>query len=180
MKYCPKCGTQLADDAAFCSKCGTAISQEAITLQASNIEDTNKEKRIKAKVTTCIILMILAVLMSIFAGVMFYEGECNALPRQELFVTLLLWAVLSVITFVLGLLALMSAEKKGQITINFLYLFVNLATIITFMVRNPDWILFMFCLFGLVMYVPAILNIIAAVKIFHIAIMKGSETNKAR
>jgi len=177
MKYCPKCGTQLTDDAAFCSKCGTALSQEAITLQSSNIENTDKRKKIKTKSTTCIILMILALLISIFAGVMFYEGECDALPSQELFLTLLLWATLSVATFVLGVLALMSAEKKGQTAFTFIYLFVNLITIIIFIIRNPDWILFMFCLFGLVMYVPAILNIIAAVKIFHIAIMKGSEGN---
>ena len=29
MKYCPKCGAQLADEAAFCDKCGSALGQPA-------------------------------------------------------------------------------------------------------------------------------------------------------
>lgn len=29
MKYCPKCGAQLADEAAFCDKCGTSLGQPA-------------------------------------------------------------------------------------------------------------------------------------------------------
>ena len=29
MKYCPKCGAQLADEAAFCDKCGTDLGQPA-------------------------------------------------------------------------------------------------------------------------------------------------------
>ena len=28
MKYCTKCGTQLADDALFCSKCGAKVAEE--------------------------------------------------------------------------------------------------------------------------------------------------------
>ena len=43
MKFCPKCGAQLADEAAFCDKCGANLSQTAAAPQAAPAAPVHKE-----------------------------------------------------------------------------------------------------------------------------------------
>lgn len=43
MKFCPKCGAQLADEAAFCDKCGANLSQTAAAPQAVPAAPVHKE-----------------------------------------------------------------------------------------------------------------------------------------
>ena len=43
MKFCPKCGAQLAGEAAFCDKCGANLSQTAAAPQAAPAAPVHKE-----------------------------------------------------------------------------------------------------------------------------------------
>mgnify|MGYP003290844434 CR=1 FL=1 len=49
--FCPKCGTQMADTAAFCPKCGQAVKQESATFGKENSNNILPMKSTPAKET---------------------------------------------------------------------------------------------------------------------------------
>lgn len=61
MKFCTKCGQQLADDAAFCNSCGTQQPATAKTVETIPPRDHKQEALIRHRPALGILLILAGV-----------------------------------------------------------------------------------------------------------------------
>ena len=58
MKYCTKCGSEIADEAVICPKCGCAVDNVKTTASGSGIKTATKVFLILSCVSSCIMTLI--------------------------------------------------------------------------------------------------------------------------
>ena len=63
--YCPKCGTENADDAVFCTKCGNRLKTELSQITEKNIDV--EEQQLKQKIMGTLIGMAFSFAIFLFA-----------------------------------------------------------------------------------------------------------------
>jgi hypothetical protein len=91
--FCPKCGTELEEDAKFCSKCGMTVDSNVATYR----REPNRKEKAKSPSTLAIIAIIIVVVVVIAGlistifllgdGHLFGEvvGSGNLITKEELF-----------------------------------------------------------------------------------------------
>lgn len=83
--YCPKCGTQLPENAAFCSACGAGVSQKKEqVIKQSNISFTNqKSNAFSFEVIFLYVINTLCMMLCIFPWVQLKEINIPGVYQTE-------------------------------------------------------------------------------------------------
>lgn len=122
MKFCPKCGTQLADDDRFCSKCGTSVDfdvNKGTYRHQDAVEMTKPQMSVKPKQAS----PILGIVAFVLALVGFF-GDPPALT-----------VIVSIFAFVLAVVALKKKSRlKGFAIVAIIFVAYNLFA--TFFLRG--------------------------------------------
>ena len=74
MKYCTKCGREMADEAAFCSGCGNAMNAEAAPAASATTTTVNTEDKVN------IGLCILSFFIPLF-GIIYWPLKHKETPK---------------------------------------------------------------------------------------------------
>lgn len=82
-KFCPKCGKELADDAAFCGACGNNLNSQQQAQQQQpqqqpiivNVENNNVNNNGKVGTKNKWVALILCFFLGVFGVHRFYEGK---------------------------------------------------------------------------------------------------------
>lgn len=180
MKYCSKCGNELLDEAVICPKCGCATEPPS-----SHTDKLIAENRRSKLATGSILNNIAAILNIILAGVFtyllfFYEGE-QSTPDSNLTISgdgtvtlnpgglpnsgaFFVWVVLIIAIFVVGLLISRIKNKSTQKLCGYLYIVLTIAALIIMNVAFPNLVALLMCVWGIIFFVPTLLQLIAGVK----------------
>lgn len=75
--FCPKCGTNLKDGAAFCAKCGAQLTQQKKPVQNAD-NDSTKPNGMGGKTAVPLQVIIGIVCMVIGAGLALYGTHLNS------------------------------------------------------------------------------------------------------
>lgn len=102
------------------------------------------------------------------------DEENRKEKNRDLYITLTFWTLQTIATFAAGCLALFKTlDAKKTKNLGYVYLLLSLSIPIVYLIRNPDYILFMLCMIGAIIYIPTIISVVAAIKIINIANMKA-------
>lgn len=178
MKFCSKCGGQMEDHAAFCPNCGAPAANTAAKPQ-------QPEKEHRSKLTTGLILNNIAGFINLifiafftYSILFLYDNENTpAPPPKEAGIQITynyeapqpnagwfaLWVVLLITLFVLGIL-LGKKKLKKHTLFSYIYLALSILSSIVLLFAFPELKLLLLCAIGFLIFVPAILQIIAGVK----------------
>ena len=159
MKYCTKCGNELFDEAVICPKCGCPAASE---------KKTNR-KEVGNKIKTALVLNLIAFPIALFTILNFIlaAGDPSAdEATRNTYVIMLAILALVTISFVLCLTNVFAA-KKGHAKNSFawVYLISVILTSILYAILAPVIFVAAICGYGILIPVPPILQIIAAVKL---------------
>lgn len=176
MKFCTKCGNELFDEAVVCPKCGCPVPDSAA-------KSTSEKQR--SHLTTGMILNNLAgifnlLIAGLFTYLLFFdEGELGSenpnleigsdgivlspggLPSEGWY---FVWLLLILAIFVLGLVIAKNKSGAKRQILGYVYLLLTLGSLITMHLAFPNLIVLVMCIWGLVFYVPVLLQIIAGIK----------------
>lgn len=75
MKYCTKCGREMADEAAFCSNCGSAIKTEESPATSTTTTTVNTEDKVN------IGLCVLSFFIPLF-GIIYWPLKHKEAPKE--------------------------------------------------------------------------------------------------
>lgn len=92
----------------------------------------------------------------------------RAAENKQLFSALCLWEVLYVAALIVGLLAAKGA-KAGKKSLVFAYMAISVAAPVCLFVIEPRVLIMLACGIGIILFVPAILNLIAGSKLLQAA-----------
>lgn len=176
MKYCTKCGNELFDEAVICPKCGCPVQGSA--------EKSASEKQ-RSHLTTGMILNNIAgianlLIAGLFAYLLFFsEGEAGTedtnltigsdgitfnpggLPSEGWYAV---WVFLIVAIFIVGLLIGKGKSGTKQQILGYVYILLTIGALITMHLAFPNILYLVMCIWGLIFYVPVLLQIIAGIK----------------
>lgn len=177
MKYCSKCGAELADEAIVCVKCGCPVTS------SYELEKKQKKQKQKSLFSTAAILNIIAFAISmLFYSMLFFTAKNPAeevdadftitvesastgyygLTLEQLTGILsVVWPVLSITILVLGFIAI----KKNSKLCTYIYLCVSYLLLFALFLINPRMIDLVICGLGLFIFSPTILQTIAGINI---------------
>lgn len=126
MPYCPKCGVQVEEEAAFCPKCGAALKAEApARYRAEKAEKHEKrekeekaEKREKEekheKEEVGVIGPVVGGLILIFLGLMSYLQISGYLPWRGEIIGALFLIVIGVLIIFVGFYAVRARSRRPR------------------------------------------------------------------
>ncbi len=156
MKYCSKCGNELHDDAVICPKCGCPVEAKQSSNKTSN-----------SKIRTALLLNIFAFVIALFS-IVNYCYEVSKSDNNNDSTYILLFGLLALITLSFILCIIINAfARKGEIK-SFLawsYVVSVVITTIFYALLAPVLFFAAICGMGILIPIPPILQIIAAVKL---------------
>lgn len=177
MKYCGECGNQLMDEAVRCPKCGASAT--AADDLADKISRASGEARLKSAAALNHIAGILNVLIgSLLGWSLFGTDSVNSGNESDGFsITLnsgkgetpspeLFWLWLAAILFVyaIGLYTQRQIRLGKGSKFSYAYMFSAILSVIIMFCAFPGAMNLVFCFVGIIFFVPAILQIMAGVK----------------
>ena len=172
MKYCTKCGNELHDEAVICPKCGCPVPNSEM-----NVVRDNRKVRLKSASALNAIAFILNILCGIYfafaifvpseateqAGgfsisVDFSEGAANI-------VFFWVWVVIVIAIFALGIAIGKMYQKKTNPIFPYLYILLSVINLVVVNLAFPNLLYLVTCIWGIIFFVPNILQILAGVRI---------------
>lgn len=160
MKYCSKCGNELHDDAVICPKCGCPVNGG---------KGTDKKSDLGNRVKTALVLNLIAFPIALFSILNFVLASGNpANDEAALNSYVLMFAILALVTlsFVLCIANVFAARKGHAKSIYaWIYLVSVILTTILYALIAPVIFVAAICGYGILIPIPPILQIIAAVKL---------------
>lgn len=184
MKYCSKCGNELLDEAVFCVKCGCSCEN------TNKLADEIFEKKRHSNLSLASILNNIAAIgnaiIAVFSRELFFINEKSSthsgadvsitfgssggidsdytgrriLEEPKWFAV---WILSIIAVFVIGFLISKCKKKKMAQMLSYIYMLTSVASAI-FMLKASTMIEnFIVCGFGLIFFVPVVLQIIAGI-----------------
>lgn len=179
MKYCSKCGNELLDEAVICPKCGCAAGG-ADQVPDKLIADKRRSHLSAGLILNNIAAIGNAVIAAVFTYLLFFDkGEPGSghqhvevssdaitfdpggLPSKGWF---FVWVTLMVAIFVVGILIAKGKQQQIQQVLGYVYVVLTIASLIVMHLAFPNILYLVMCIWGLIFYVPVLLQIIAGVK----------------
>lgn len=184
MKYCSKCGNELPDEAVFCVKCGCSCEN------TNKLADEIFEKKSRSNLSLASILNNIAAIgnaiIAVFSREIFFINEKSSTHSgADVSITVgsssgfdndytgrmileepkwfAVWILSIIAVFVIGFL--ISKWKKGKTPqiLSYVYMVMSLASAIVMLKASTTIVNFIVCGFGLIYFVPVVLQIIAAI-----------------
>lgn len=171
MKYCSKCGNELHDEAVICPKCGCPVSDTGM-----NVVQDNRKVRLKSASAMNAIAFILNILCGLyFAWALFVPDDepetsdgftievdfSEGAPHIEWFWA---WVAMVVIIFVLGIAIYKMYQTKTNAILPYIYILLSVLNLVVVNLAFPNLLYLVTCIWGIVFFVPNILQIIAGVR----------------
>ena len=179
MKYCSKCGNELFDEAVVCPKCGCPV-ENAEKASEKLILDKRRSHLSAGLILNNIAAIGNVLIAALFAYLLFfYEGEPGSAQQNVIIdsegitwnpgglpsVTwYFVWVVLIIAIFVVGLLIANGKKKAVQQVLGYVYIVLTIASLIVMHMAFPNFLYLVMCIWGLIFYVPVLLQIIAGIK----------------
>lgn len=179
MKYCSKCGNELLDEAVICPKCGCPVDSTEKTSDKL-ISDKRRSHFSAGLILNNIAAIGNVIIAAFFTYLLFFdEGEPGSaqqkvvissegvtfhpggLPSEGWF---FVWIALIIATFVVGLLIAKGKKKTLQQLLGYIYIVLTIAGLIAMHAAFPNILYLVMCIWGLIFYVPVLLQIIAGIK----------------
>lgn len=173
--YCSKCGNELFDEAVICPKCGCPTQKAASKSQYSGESGHSKltTGRILNNIAALInLLLIVFLTYSIF---FLYDSDNITAPSaSEADIQIIyeppqpnkgwfiVWILIVAALFALGM---MLGKKKIRSHALFCYVYLALAilSVVVLLIAFPELRLLLLCAVGLILFIPAILQVIAGI-----------------
>ena len=170
MKFCSKCGNEIADNALYCSKCGYTVE---------NNDKTNQVKE-NSKVQTAFILNIIALIISVFATFTLlslnfsvkYYYDISLVPFKyakedpATAITFGSLAFLVIISFVFSLITKKKVKQKEKsLQFSRIYFVITLIVDAVYIIFAPKIFIYFICGVGILIPIPPMLQTISAVKL---------------
>ena len=172
MKYCSKCGNELFDEAVVCPKCGCPVQE--------NTGKSASEKQ-RSHLTTGMILNNIAgianvLIAGLFAYLLFFsEGErgtentnltigSEGITFNPGGLRSAAWYFVWVLLIVAGLLIGKGKSGTKRQVLGYVYILLTIGALITMHLAFPNILYLVMCIWGLIFYVPVLLQIIAGIK----------------
>ena len=171
MKYCSKCGNELHDEAVICPKCGCPVPNAE-----ANVVQDNRKVRLKSASAVNAIAFILNILCGIyFAFALFSPSEetestggfsvsvdfSGGAPHIAWF---WVWVAVVILIFVLGFPIFKLYQKKTIPVLPYIYILLSVLNLVVVNLAFPNLLYLVTCIWGIVFFVPNILQIIAGVR----------------
>ena len=107
---CPKCGKEVADDAAFCASCGVSLKEQHSTSSASRevryVSPAHKSEYDDSKEGLGVVMALFLGLIGLIIGVCLYPSGTNA-RKTFMHGWLLTYGIAFGIVIIIGIIAAM-------------------------------------------------------------------------
>lgn len=172
MKYCSKCGNELMDEAVICPKCGCPVPDSGM-----NVVQDNRKVRLKSASALNTIAFILNILCgAYFAWALFFYPDDEPEPSGGFSISVdfsegapsvtwfWVWVAMVVVIFALGIAIYKIYQNKTNAILPYVYILLSVLNLVVVNLAFPNLLYLVTCIWGIIFFVPNILQIIAGIR----------------